>query len=234
MHGRRGRSPSLLARMTGCQKRRSYSPHGVSRPTRVRSWSTAGNPRQTRRVKAASGIYSGHPQTCYWSVTIRLPPTCTCAPSRWQPGRDIKLSHNGRPRNQHPRAQTRSVVHRRQFGATRQGHLHMLGHRISRRSGLRQQRQHRRRKHPRPHDTCCRLANYLPQLAKDHVLPWSRLQVQFGSRFQRPDHFRMRFLENLDLAVAVYRDARIDIVSNTSLLWAKSSGSHLARINSII
>ena len=47
--------------------------------------------------------------------------------------------------------------------------------------------------------------------------------MRFGSRFQRPDHFRVRFLENLDLALAVYRDARIDIVSNGLLLRAKGS-----------
>jgi hypothetical protein len=72
-------------------------------------------------------------------------------------------------------------------------------------------------------DIYCWLAHYLPQLAKDHVLPWSRLQVQFGSRFQRPDHFRVRFLGNLNLALAVYRDAQIDIVSNGLLLCANRS-----------
>jgi Plasmid encoded RepA protein len=72
-------------------------------------------------------------------------------------------------------------------------------------------------------DIYCWLAHYLPQLVHDHILPWSRLQVQFGSRFQRPDHFRVRFLENLDLALAVYRDARIDIDSNGLLLRAARS-----------
>jgi superfamily II DNA helicase RecQ len=42
---RRGTSPNSLARTTGCQKRRRYSPHGVPGPTRVSSSSSGGNPR---------------------------------------------------------------------------------------------------------------------------------------------------------------------------------------------
>jgi hypothetical protein len=75
-------------------------------------------------------------------------------------------------------------------------------------------------------DIYCWLAHYLPQLKSDHVLPWSKLQTQFGSRFQRADHFRMRFLENLGLALAVYRDAAVDIVPGGILL--RGTGSPLA------
>jgi len=69
-------------------------------------------------------------------------------------------------------------------------------------------------------DVYCWLAHYLPQLTEDHMLSWSALQVQFGSRFQRPDHFRARFLENLGLALAVYRNAGVDVMRDGLLLHA--------------
>ena len=59
-------------------------------------------------------------------------------------------------------------------------------------------------------DIYCWLAHYLPQIDRIHRLPWTALQAQFGSRFQRSDHFRMRFRENLGLALAVYRHALVD------------------------
>ncbi len=40
-----GQVAQFLARMTGCQKRRRYSPHGVPGPTRVSSSSSAGRSR---------------------------------------------------------------------------------------------------------------------------------------------------------------------------------------------
>ncbi len=59
-------------------------------------------------------------------------------------------------------------------------------------------------------DIYCWLAHYLPLLHTVHHLPWSALQAQFGSRFQRSDHFRMRFRESLGLALAVYRSAVVE------------------------
>ena len=50
-----------------------------------------------------------------------------------------------------------------------------------------------------------------------HVLPatrhisWKALYVQFGASYKRVDHFRERFIDALKIAVAVYRDADIDI-----------------------
>jgi Plasmid encoded RepA protein len=61
-------------------------------------------------------------------------------------------------------------------------------------------------------DIYCWLAHYLPQLTGDHIMGWEELRNQFGSRFQRMDHFRMRFLENLGLALAVRPEARVDVV----------------------
>ena len=50
-----------------------------------------------------------------------------------------------------------------------------------------------------------------------HVLPgarpvsWTALKAQFGTGFRRLDHFRPVFLENLDLAMAVYPAAKVDV-----------------------
>jgi Plasmid encoded RepA protein len=40
---------------------------------------------------------------------------------------------------------------------------------------------------------------------------WTALKSQFGAGFQRMNHFRSTFLANLELAMAVYPDARIDV-----------------------
>jgi len=72
-------------------------------------------------------------------------------------------------------------------------------------------------------DVYCWLAHYLPQLTSDRVLPWAQLQAQFGSRFQRADHFRTRFLDNLGLALAVYRDAGVDVVPAGLVLRASTA-----------
>jgi hypothetical protein len=79
-------------------------------------------------------------------------------------------------------------------------------------------------------DIYCWLAHYLPQLTADHMLPWAKLRVQFGSRFRRPDHFRMRFLENLGLALAVYRAASVDVVPGGVLLHASPPPASVAEI----
>jgi replication initiator protein len=42
-------------------------------------------------------------------------------------------------------------------------------------------------------------------------ISWTALKGQFGTGFQRMNHFRATFLSNLELAMAVYPDARIDV-----------------------
>ncbi len=55
------------------------------------------------------------------------------------------------------------------------------------------------------------LAYRLHSLSKPTPVSWTALKTQFGNGVGRMDNFRMRFLENLRLALAVYRDARVDV-----------------------
>jgi len=59
-------------------------------------------------------------------------------------------------------------------------------------------------------DIYCWLAYRLHVLAEQKPITWKALHAQFGAGFARLDHFRPRFLENLALALAVYRDAHVD------------------------
>lgn len=42
-------------------------------------------------------------------------------------------------------------------------------------------------------------------------ITWTALKQQFGNGFSRMDHFRATFCDNLRLALAVYRDARVEV-----------------------
>lgn len=59
-------------------------------------------------------------------------------------------------------------------------------------------------------DIYCWLAYRLHILTEPKPITWKALHAQFGAGFARLDHFRPRFLENLALATAVYRDARVE------------------------
>jgi hypothetical protein len=59
-------------------------------------------------------------------------------------------------------------------------------------------------------DIYCWLAYRLHVLPGARTISWKALHAQFGGGFSRLDHFRPRFLENLQLALAVYRDARVE------------------------
>jgi len=60
-------------------------------------------------------------------------------------------------------------------------------------------------------DIYCWLAYRLHVLPAQRSISWKALHAQFGTGFIRLDHFRPRFTENLQLALAVYRDARVEI-----------------------
>lgn len=60
-------------------------------------------------------------------------------------------------------------------------------------------------------DIYCWLAYRLHVLPGARSVSWKALHAQFGGGFGRLDHFRPRFLENLALALAVYRDARVEV-----------------------
>jgi hypothetical protein len=55
------------------------------------------------------------------------------------------------------------------------------------------------------------LAYRLHSLTTPKPVSWRALMAQFGAGFSRLDNFRMRFLPNLKLALAVYPDARVDV-----------------------
>ena len=59
-------------------------------------------------------------------------------------------------------------------------------------------------------DIYCWLAYRLHVLPGARSVSWKALHAQFGGGFSRLDHFRPRFLENLQLALAVYREARVE------------------------
>ena len=55
------------------------------------------------------------------------------------------------------------------------------------------------------------LAYRLHALAKSTPVSWSALKGQFGAGTARMDNFKPTFLENLKLALAVYRHAKVDL-----------------------
>jgi len=58
-------------------------------------------------------------------------------------------------------------------------------------------------------DLYCWLAYRLHVLSAARSITWKALHAQFGGGFARLDHFRGKFLENLDLAMAVYPEAKV-------------------------
>ena len=59
-------------------------------------------------------------------------------------------------------------------------------------------------------DIYCWLAYRLHVLSGPRPVSWSALKGQFGSGIKRLDHFRPIFLQNLELALAVYPDAHVE------------------------
>src|SRR4051794_12249659 len=65
--------------------------------------------------------------------------------------------------------------------------------------------------HQCPLDLYCWLANRLHVLPGARAVSWTALKAQFGTGFGRLDHFRPVFIENLELARAVYPDAMVEV-----------------------
>jgi hypothetical protein len=55
------------------------------------------------------------------------------------------------------------------------------------------------------------LAYRLHALSKPTPVSWAALKGQFGAGVARMDNFRATFLENLGLALAVYRNAKVEV-----------------------
>jgi hypothetical protein len=60
-------------------------------------------------------------------------------------------------------------------------------------------------------DLYCWLAYRLHVLTGPRQVTWKALMGQFGGGYKEQFHFKPRFLENLSLAMAVYREAKVDI-----------------------
>jgi hypothetical protein len=60
-------------------------------------------------------------------------------------------------------------------------------------------------------DVYCWLAYRLHSLTGPKLVTWKALHAQFGRGLARLDHFRWYFAQNVQLAMAVYPEARVDI-----------------------
>ena len=67
-------------------------------------------------------------------------------------------------------------------------------------------------------DVYCWLAYRLHALTADKPISWAALAGQFGAGIKLRKHFKAAFTESLNLALAVYRDARVDITPTGLLL----------------
>jgi hypothetical protein len=55
------------------------------------------------------------------------------------------------------------------------------------------------------------LAYRLHSLTKPTPVSWAALKAQFGTGVGRMDNFRTRFIDSLKLALAVYREAKVEV-----------------------
>lgn len=67
-------------------------------------------------------------------------------------------------------------------------------------------------------DVYCWLAYRLHSLQDDKMVSWGALATQFGAGIRLRKHFKAAFTENLQLAQAVYRDARVTLTPDGLLL----------------
>lgn len=67
-------------------------------------------------------------------------------------------------------------------------------------------------------DVYCWLAYRLHALPESKLISWTALATQFGAGIRLRKHFKAAFTENLQLAQAVYRDARVELAPEGLLL----------------
>lgn len=67
-------------------------------------------------------------------------------------------------------------------------------------------------------DVYCWLAYRLHSLTQPKHITWAALAGQFGAGIKLRKHFKASFLENLELAMAVYREAKVEETENGLLL----------------
>jgi hypothetical protein len=69
-------------------------------------------------------------------------------------------------------------------------------------------------------DVYCWLAYRLHSLTADKPITWAALAGQFGAGIKLRKHFKAAFTESLGLALAVYRDAKVEVTPTGLLLKA--------------
>ena len=67
-------------------------------------------------------------------------------------------------------------------------------------------------------DVYCWLAYRLHSLTADKSISWAALAGQFGAGIKLRKHFKAAFSESVGLALAVYRDARVEVTPNGLIL----------------
>jgi hypothetical protein len=67
-------------------------------------------------------------------------------------------------------------------------------------------------------DVYCWLAYRLHSLTDSKLISWTALATQFGAGIKLRKHFKAAFTENLQLAHAVYRDARLELTPDGLML----------------
>ena len=67
-------------------------------------------------------------------------------------------------------------------------------------------------------DVYCWLAYRLHVLPAPRTVSWPALYAQFGSSYKKLAHFKMRFVDSLKIATAVYRDANVELNEKGLLL----------------
>jgi hypothetical protein len=60
-------------------------------------------------------------------------------------------------------------------------------------------------------DVYCWLAYRLHVLPAPRTITWPSLYAQFGSSYKKLAHFKMRFVDSLKVAIAVYPGANVDL-----------------------
>ena len=68
-------------------------------------------------------------------------------------------------------------------------------------------------------DVYCWLAYRLHSLAKPTQISWTAIRQQFGAGFKKNSHFKPSFADNLELACAVYPDAKLETNEQGLLLY---------------
>src|SRR3546814_5464714 len=74
----------------------------------------------------------------------------------------------------------------------------------------------------------------LHALRKPTIVPWPKLYEQFGSAYARIPHFKPRFIACLRAALAVYPDAKVELIPDGVRLMPSPPAVPQARVHQVI